>query len=175
MTDQIMHCCDQIIRFAIMHRDNTIDSGERTLQFGYNFGRLIMLLNNINQTYGYRTILHVYTPSMAKTLITKFEFNTNIYGLLDYGFAIGYLQEWSNSDHKIWWSPIAVAAQKQDWKEIARITKNNLSKLDIPKESSIYLHLFKKDVKLNWHVITNNFIQANQQLAETILSLDYIN
>ena len=175
MMDQIQHCANQLERFAKMHMENNIDSPERTLQFGYNFGRLVVLLEFVHVVYGYRSILHAYTSCMANTLISKFNFDSSKQGMIDYGFAIGFLQEVSGESHEKWWKPVAEAAKVKNWKEVENITRQNLKNLYIDKCESFYFNVLDKSKKIKWKSVLSDIVKANVEITEKLSSFDYIN
>lgn len=159
--DHIKHCLDQLVRFSLMFKTNTIDSAERPMQFGYNVGRLVVLCKKINQVHKNITPFDNYTIGMAKSVINNnlFDSDNNENQMINYGFAIGFLQETLEQSHEVWWKPIAPLCAQSKWTDVAEMTSNVLSQQNIPDEEVNAITVFDDDV-IDWTNVHQSIIKA---------------
>ena len=68
------------------------------------------------------TNLYTSIKSIRLGLPEKLEFDIDA---IDFGFAIGYLQELAEEKPDKWWKPIAPLIHQNKWREITTITQTN--------------------------------------------------
>ena len=108
MSGQIKYCTNQLIRFSLMFKTGATDSAERTIQFGYTLGRLVVLFKNNGKSNKIISKFNHYNIGMAAFVLKKGlnETDNFEYTMIDYGFALGFMQEFLNHDHELWWKPV---------------------------------------------------------------------
>lgn len=170
MENHINHCLDQLIRFSEMFKTKNIDSKERFPQFGYNLGRLIVFLDNLGIKYKPNPILNRYNIEMAALVISVGITNGNIIelenNLIDYGFAIGFIQETYGQNNEIWWKPISDLCAKEEWEKVSNLTNQNLNNFDIHGKINYYYPVFGSEF-INWSSVQSNIVL----MKNTVLSL----
>lgn len=142
MSDQIKYCVNQLIRFSLMFKKKECDSPERSIQFGYTLGRLTILLKDIGQTNDIISKFDNYTIGMAhyslKSGLIQYSDDSDLqfeYRMVDYGFALGVMQESLGQDHFVWWKPISNLLTEKKWSEASEIIRKSLLNQDIGEET----------------------------------------
>jgi hypothetical protein len=169
MEKQIEHCVEQLERFSKMFRDNNTDSyWERIVQFGYNLGRLVVLLAKYRLVYALNPLLSKYSITMAKGVI-----NMGIYdkkyleiNCIDFGFAIGFIQEALDQNYQDWWKPISEHCSKEKWPIVEKLTRERLELQKIEDSVHYYLPVFCREKKLVWSNIYDSIVSANDRLTK---------
>ncbi|XWV26931.1 putative orfan [Tupanvirus soda lake] len=161
--EHIIHCMEQLWRFSRMFKDESVDNKSRKMQFGYNLGRLVVLLKNIDRVYGLNQNLRSYTLQMATGVIGMGLNETEHFEncQVDFGFAIGFVQESLCQNHEIWWKPISPYAEKENWNEVAKITRNILDKQNISGATHYFFPVFEWETELDWSRIFDTVVNAN--------------
>ena len=177
MDPQIEHCWQQLIRFAEMFAKKKVDSKERTLQFGYNLGRLVVLLMRkgpgiIFEPY---PLLSGYDMSMAIFVINKglptliLPPNTQIFerAVIDFGFAIGFVQEELEQNHSEWWVPISPLASKEKWDKVVEFIQEKIILQKLERSSAEeFISAFKGNGLLNWTAIQTRITNSYQSMKK---------
>jgi hypothetical protein len=153
---QLTYCIKQSLRFAnMLAADKANPKLERVLQFGYQQGRITALneKNNLMDTLGTYNSNLLGCGFIHKSLAIK-TINNGIgelteENIMQYGFAIGYLQESSNESHEKWWKSIAPLVAKNDWSRLQTETEANA--FDIMKVHTLDWNLIKEDTMKNAH------------------------
>ncbi|XWV25594.1 putative ORFan [Tupanvirus deep ocean] len=168
MEEHIVHCMDQLYRFGTMFKTNTVDNKARTMQFGYNLGRLVVLLKKINQIHSLNALLQYYDINMAKAVIymgldEHYMFENK---QIDFGFAIGFIQESLCQSHEIWWKPIVPFAEQEKWDEVVKVTRDTLSKEKVDSKIYYYFPVFDSEVDICWQSVVEKIENANKKILE---------
>ena len=173
----IIHCLEQLVRFSLMFKTNTVDSPERRAQFGYNLGRLIVLCRKSGLTTPLISQHDTYTVSIAKMMIDdERDVNSATYHfekeMINFGFAIGFMQEWLEHSHEIWWKPISQLCAEKSWHTVVAKTKDTLSQYQHNITMETHLDAFyivgAFDVlgisSLGWDDVYQTFVNARTEL-----------
>ena len=154
---QLIHCMQQLDRFSQMFKTRSVDSKERTLQFGYNLGRLVVLAQKESLHYSWNPQLASYTLKQAHLVINNGLLPSNPdfeNQLIDFGFALGFVQETKELDYEKWWKPLVPLCCQDDWKIVALHAQQILSLFDIKGIDYYYFPVFHSNdnaAKIDWH------------------------
>lgn len=169
MEEQIQYCMNQLQRFSeIFKIKNTDTLWKKKLQFGYNLGRLTILLKKYRLTYPLNPNLSKYSIAMAKEVIIR-GFNEKKYfeyNIMDFGFAVGFIQEFLNQSYFDWWKPISSLCSEEKWNIIEKLTIERLSQQNIYENIYYYFPVFCRENELVWSTIHDNIILANDKIAK---------
>lgn len=145
------YCYKQLIGIAIMLKGKIGNAKVLGLQFGYNLGRLVTLLLKQNLIYRPYPLLSGYTRGMAKAIIQQGLPNTDERLLVDFGFAIGFMQEELNQSSNDWWIPISEFPAKEKWNDLVNTVQCKLAcqKLLDPCEQN-YISAIDHDGPIDW-------------------------
>lgn len=169
--EHIQHCLEQLERFSRMFKNGNVDNKwERITQFGYNLGRLVVFLKKHNFAYELNPMLSEYSISMAKFVIKRGIIKNEYieYNIIDFGFAIGFIQEILKQSHNTWWKPIAPYCANENWSKVETITKELLDKEFTSDVSKNYFTVFDHEKELKWDKIYDNVKTANNQITKLI-------
>ena len=136
------HCIDQINRFTTMITKGEIDSNERLMQLGFNWGRLAIL----DPSYIDKHIENFEMLSYKKAIKRMETLTHDIHSQIQYGIALGVIQELTGKSHKELWVPIVNFAEKQQWIEIIKYHEEILrgiifegtNKYKVPEYQSVF-------------------------------------
>lgn len=165
--DQINHCFQQLIRFSKVLAINNVDSNEKILQFGYNLGRLIVLLLKKGLVFSPHIPLSGYSMEMAISILgMDFLVGNEITEgkIADYGFAIGFIQEELGQSHYEWWKPISPLAANNEWGEVMAKIQQKLRSQKIEKKNCTgYISIFD-DTVIDWNIVCSDISALYTQM-----------
>lgn len=160
--EQIIHCLHQMERFSHQLAENMIDSKikriERIMQFGFNFGRFMVL--------GKENVLKNEHDRQLKIILLGFPqidplVEVHIYS---YGYALGYLQEYFHESHEKWWKPIPLLIEQEKWTEISELGKQNIAgRYD------------NKTTKMNWNAMKEYTLKKENEHNIESAPVEFLN
>lgn len=154
---QTNHCYENVIAFS-WDFSNGKKSLAKYLEFGYYLGRLVTLL--LKQGFVFRLYpgLTGYTRGMAKGVIERglSDIGAPDQKIIDYGFAIGFMQEELDQRTIDWWDPIATLAINRKWSQVSSITRRKMSSENLLDASEkTYIPTFPSGVWSQWEKISD--------------------
>jgi hypothetical protein len=150
---QIVYCMHQILRLTKLLTESNHDNNI-VLQYGYYSGRMNGMFEKIDPRK--KEIDKIACLKSVRLGVN----GSHDEDIIDFGYAIGYLQELCNGSPDIWlkqiigesWATITQITQDNvekafgkvnntvDWRELRKITESDASKYKIPPPSEAFMN-----------------------------------
>ena len=161
--EQIQLCLYHMERLSTQLATNQSKPILKMMEFGYYSGKLSGLfesLNVPNAVSGSNGHLSRCLRMIDRGLPDKPEFDED---LIDYGFAVGHLEQLTLESREKWWEPLLPLVETEQWTSINNIGRANASSL-----------LAKFNKKINWEFIRQETFDGTEHYGMEHASEEFL-